>query len=98
MTKEVRILRDAVEKAVDKPDYTNPELIIQKLREALAEADAVKDEPTETQSMEEGPLLLALDNYEKYLVKWRGLPSNAGLDAAFDLFRDALEELVRNDT
>jgi len=38
-----KILRDALEKAVDKPDYTNPELIIQKLREAIEAADKIKD-------------------------------------------------------
>ena len=42
MTPREKILRDAVEIAVDKPDYTNPELIIQKLREAIEAVDAVK--------------------------------------------------------
>ncbi len=53
--------------------------------------------PSEAQLEEEGPLLMMLDNYEKYLVQLHGDSSSRELDRAFAQFRDLLDEWISND-
>lgn len=106
-----KILRDAVKEyqkgivaiignGPDVPDRISIGIAIEtqkKCEVILDQADAVKAGPSEARLEEEGPLLMALDNYEKYLVQIRGGTSSRKLDAAFAQFRDLLEEWINND-
>ncbi len=63
-----KILRDAVEIAVDKPDYTNPELIIEKLREAIEQVDAVNGGHEEEPGTVINRLRMAIEGLRKTRV------------------------------